>query len=380
MPNNNQEFKHVVCDNKVYAVDNNPLYTTYNQVDVPNIDNLHPVWKGKKIPLSMWRTIMAFCKHSYDTIKSETLIYLFYDQDKPQPWSYWVPPQETAGMTVKSSPENPEYATQREQYPDTMFGTVHHHCSSSAFQSGTDEADETQREGLHFTIGNLNKDNDFDVHFRMTIGNCHSELDAHMYIEQSPDPFKKNANIPEQYKDHILDELHKINICTLTDANKAIDFTSQMANVTEKVYTPKYTGKKGLAWDTGTQYDLPGTSYYDKKNIISTGDIADDFINAVFMDYEYEEILIDYLTYKSDSSNLFKVTNGTVTDTQAANLLTEMFEDNAYKYEATFIKAKTTIKTFLQEQKSSGLDFTSKDLIHGLATYEEGVSIQHMVT
>ena len=43
-------------------------------------------------------------------------------------------------MTVKSNPEHSEFEAQRAQCPDIMFGTVHHHCSSSAFQSGTDEA------------------------------------------------------------------------------------------------------------------------------------------------------------------------------------------------------------------------------------------------
>ena len=74
-----------------------------------------------------------------------------------------------------------------------MFGTVHHHCSTSAFQSGTDEADETNREGFHFTIGNLDKE-DIDIHFRWCLDNqCH-ELDnlSIAIIDSAESPFKKD--------------------------------------------------------------------------------------------------------------------------------------------------------------------------------------------
>ena len=34
--------------------------------------------------------------------------------------------QKKIGMTVKSDPEHINFQAQRTQYPDTMFGTVHH--------------------------------------------------------------------------------------------------------------------------------------------------------------------------------------------------------------------------------------------------------------
>ena len=40
----------------------------------------------------------------------------------------------------------------------TYLGTAHHHCTAGAFQSGTDEANEKNQDGFHYTIGNLDKE------------------------------------------------------------------------------------------------------------------------------------------------------------------------------------------------------------------------------
>jgi hypothetical protein len=362
--------KYVVNDNKVYQVNDNKLFTTYDEVEIPEQD-VTPVWKGAKIPLIMWHNIVKFCKHSYDELKSETLIYLFYDETAEEPWSWWVPPQTTAGMTVKSDPDHPDYATQRAQYPDTMFGTVHHHCSTSAFQSGTDEADETQREGLHFTVGNLNKDNDFDVHFRMTIGNNHCEIDAHTYIEMEVDPFKRNTRIPKVTRDHIRTELHKVDI-TRIDTKYMPDFTSEMANVS-KSYTVS-AGKKQPA--LGSWYDEPYYYKSSKKNAdenLTSLDIAEDFVQAVLLDTDYEKLLTNYYSYRGDTQRIQLLAKGVIYDAQIAEDLHESFTDMDYaRIKPQCVQeANAKVQEFLQEQKGIGLDFSEADLIYGLSQYNE---------
>jgi hypothetical protein len=366
--------QYVVNDNKVYQVNDSDLFTTFNAVDVPE-HSVDPIWKGAKIPLTMWQDIVGFCKHSYDALKSETLIYLFYDETSKTPWSWWVPPQITAGMTVKSNPDDPEYAIQRAQYPDTMFGTVHHHCSTSAFQSGTDEADETQREGLHFTVGNLNQDCDFDVHFRMTIGDMHSELDADMYIERGPDPFKRNAAISEEVKEEILQDLHEKAIQQPAPPllNK---YNVEMQNVSKASYAKKQPV-------LGSWYDEP-YYYTSKKNEdtqnIDGKDIADDFVNAVFLDPDYEKILTDYYTARTDKNKLSLLTAGAIFDADIAEDLSEMF--GSYEYQRLhpnlYQYAEDQVSKFLAEQKSNGLDFTQNDLIYELNNYENGKGLQPM--
>lgn len=361
--------KYVVNDNKVYQVNDNKLFTTYNEVEVPE-QEVTPIWKGAKIPLTMWQTIVKFCKHSYDELKSETLIYLFYDETAEQPWSWWVPPQTTAGMTVKSDPDHVDYAEQRAQYPDTMFGTVHHHCGTSAFQSGTDEADETQREGLHFTVGNLNKDHDFDVHFRMTIGNNHAEIDAHTYIEMDENPFKRNARVPKATQNHVRTELHKYAI--KQPLSKDIDFTSEMANVSKS-----YTVSAGKKQPTlGNWYDEPYYYKSSKKNAdedLTSLDIAEDFVQAVLLDTDYEKILTNYYSYRGDTQRIQLLAKGVIFDAQIAEDLHESFTDMDYARISPQCvhEANERVKGFLQEQKAIGLDFSEADLIYGLSQYNE---------
>jgi hypothetical protein len=61
-------------------------------------------------------------------------------------------------MTAKELSDNEDYAnqlnTQMAGGSWIKFGTVHHHCSAGAFQSGTDSADETEM-GIHITLGNI---------------------------------------------------------------------------------------------------------------------------------------------------------------------------------------------------------------------------------
>tara|TARA_B100001093_G_scaffold520077_1_gene612517 strand:+ start:2030 stop:3184 length:1155 start_codon:yes stop_codon:yes gene_type:complete len=373
--------KYIVNNNKVYEVNDQALFTTFKELTVPEHDVV-PIWKGKKIPLSMWKTIVKFCKHSYDELKSETLIYLFYDETKNQPWSYWVPPQITNGMTVRSNPNHPAWKEQRAQYPDTMFGTVHHHCSTSAFQSGTDEADETKREGLHFTIGKLDSDTDVDVHFRMTIGQMHSEIDAHLYIEMNTDPFKRNCYVPKEQQLSIREQLHKLDIRTIL--NKDIDFTNEMTNVEKPTVVPVTQSKFDESWHLG-RYD---DSYYSsKKNEHANSncdvqiigeDFVEEFIQTVFFDPDYEEILIDYYSNRNNSNKLLDYQAGNVYDTDLAKELYKALTDEQYKEEFPFNAQKNDllVKQFLESQRSYGLDFTQNDLIYGLNNYEDREGFQ----
>lgn len=76
-------------------------------------------------------------------------------------------------------PETPEKARERftfwqsEPSDDWLyFGTVHHHCSASAFQSSTDEQNEWNQDGLHLTVGRMDAEQ-HDLHARLYLGgNC----------------------------------------------------------------------------------------------------------------------------------------------------------------------------------------------------------------
>lgn len=126
-------------------------------------------WLGPKIPQEVWYAITSFFKWTYDTTKSESQVRL-YVSPSLRTWKAWAFPQEAkTGMSAREVPN--EAAQQQRQElglnpPDWYyFGTVHHHCSMGAFQSGTDEENEKNQDGLHITVGSMDKAQ-YDIHAR----------------------------------------------------------------------------------------------------------------------------------------------------------------------------------------------------------------------
>lgn len=125
-------------------------------------------YTGPRISPEVWHQVISFFKWTYDTTKSESQVRLFLDT-KENKWLAWAFPQEAkTGMTAKEIAGELHNA-QRASLPNaehlTLFGTVHHHCSASAFQSGTDEDNEKNQSGIHITVGSMDKPH-HDLHCR----------------------------------------------------------------------------------------------------------------------------------------------------------------------------------------------------------------------
>lgn len=73
-------------------------------------------------------------------------------------------------MTTTELPNHPKFEEQRKLFGTDWlyFGTIHHHCETSAFASGTDKENETGIDGIHITIGKLDEEV-LDAHCRITI-------------------------------------------------------------------------------------------------------------------------------------------------------------------------------------------------------------------
>jgi len=123
------------------------------------------IWKGTKMPWGVWCKSISFMKYSYEKVKSETLISYLYNPTKKE-WAVFPFEQITSGMTVKYNYTNPEFKKQKAQFPGYLeMGTLHNHCCSKAFQSGTDKSDEEGKDGIHLTVGELD-DKWPDIHIR----------------------------------------------------------------------------------------------------------------------------------------------------------------------------------------------------------------------
>jgi hypothetical protein len=138
-------------------------------------------YTGPKFSAQMWHQALSFFRWTHKEMDSESQVRL-YVNTKLGRWGAWAFPQEArTGMSAReiATPETPEQAMARfaswESEPSgdwLYFATVHHHCSASAFQSGTDEANERNQDGLHLTVGRMDAER-HDLHARFYLnGNC----------------------------------------------------------------------------------------------------------------------------------------------------------------------------------------------------------------
>jgi hypothetical protein len=124
---------------------------------------------GPKIPKEEWAKILSFFKWTYETWKSESQARLFVNV-KEGTWRAWVFPQESGtGMSAREIDGDEHRKQHHELFGDNLdwvlFGTVHHHCGCSAFQSGTDRSNEENQDGLHITMGKMDE-KVHDIHAR----------------------------------------------------------------------------------------------------------------------------------------------------------------------------------------------------------------------
>ena len=135
-------------------------------IKITTIDKPSFKWTGKKIPFDLWSQVVSFLRWTQKEFKSEALVTFFYNT-KTETWAAWPFPQETNGMTVKSLPEHPLYKEDRGMFRKdwVQAGSIHHHCTTKAFASGTDQHDECNRDGVHITLGKM-EDTELDYHIR----------------------------------------------------------------------------------------------------------------------------------------------------------------------------------------------------------------------
>jgi hypothetical protein len=140
-------------------------------------------YQGPVIGPEVWNRVLAFFKWTHDTTQSESQVRLFVNPTQGR-WEAWAFPQEArTGMTSKEL-DTPNMKTQRAAFGDDQgwvyFSTVHHHCNMSAFQSGTDQANEIGIDGIHLTIGNLDSPR-YDIHARFYLGGCGFDPDLSLF-------------------------------------------------------------------------------------------------------------------------------------------------------------------------------------------------------
>ena len=178
-------------------------------------------YNGPKFSAQMWHQVMSFFRWTNKEMDSESQVRL-YVNIKLGRWGAWAFPQEArTGMSAReiATPETPEQAVERFASWDSepsgdwlYFCTVHHHCSASAFQSGTDEENERNQDGLHLTVGRMDAER-HDLHARFYLnGNCFTP-DLSLFWPVEPE-------LAEKVPATMLDELARFQMC----AKVVVDF------------------------------------------------------------------------------------------------------------------------------------------------------------
>jgi len=282
--------KTICYKNELYEPVENELFKGYRKLEVEE-DAPSIIWKGPLIPFDLWRELIAWCETTQEKFKSEALVFLYLD-DKT--WKIWYPPQITNGMTVKANPDHKDYRKQRKLLGDALqMGTLHHHCTTSAFQSGTDSNDEIDRDGLHFTIGNLDKDV-YDIHLRLCFGGSCYKAKPESFIELDPDL----AKVPAKYRMSI----HAQMLAEPTDKSQwTYDFSKELKNIEKPFYSPSlkkygnFGGHQDSFWAEGTHVPRSKGTKHSPVEILPTEEY-DTFIDMgygfahLFNDFDYKGI------------------------------------------------------------------------------------------
>ena len=145
-------------------------------------------YTGPKISPVAWQQVLSFFKWTYSTAHSESQVRLFVNAASRE-WMAWAFPQEArTGMSAREL-DTPDSKKQRADIPPewVYFGTVHHHCSSGAFQSGTDLANENNQDGLHITVGRMDSSTLHDMHARFYLRGLGFEPDMSLFWDVGDD-------------------------------------------------------------------------------------------------------------------------------------------------------------------------------------------------
>jgi PRTRC genetic system protein A len=149
-------MRYLVAKSGVYKEVCNPFYSA--RVKVPGIGHLEDVKEDlqlrvPRLPLALLRQVEAFFLAAYEQYRSEAVVLLLANAVNGE-WRVAVPRQEvqTGSLHVSYDPQSVEAPVGFE-----VFGTIHSHAAAGAFHSGTDDKDESCFDGLHITVGNIEK-------------------------------------------------------------------------------------------------------------------------------------------------------------------------------------------------------------------------------
>lgn len=175
-------MKYITSKGKIYKQTFDDWIESYEECNpFEEVENIPFKWKGGRISTELFTQINSFFQWTYNKWQAESQIRLFYNT-KTFKWAAIPFPQEiTKGSMTTKDQHSDEH---RAKFPEPWqyLGTAHHHCSTGAFQSGTDEENERNQDGFHYTIGKMNE-KILDYHGRFSWNGTLFSLNPFQLIE-----------------------------------------------------------------------------------------------------------------------------------------------------------------------------------------------------
>lgn len=171
---------------KYYLVTRNGIYfhketkVGSGLVKVDGIPWLEPVNMSMtlglpKITGDIVATALMFFRKVFQVHKAEAYVTLMYST-KLNKYRLWCPKQTVTGGSVNYDRTDQPSFEDRTVNDWQMVGTIHSHCDFSAFHSGTDTHDESTFDGIHITLGHVNRD-DFSMVASLAFNNQREQME-----------------------------------------------------------------------------------------------------------------------------------------------------------------------------------------------------------
>jgi hypothetical protein len=257
----------ITADKKLVAEqDFGGMYAGLLAFDPEPSGPLPPItYKGLKMPLSVWQRAVQFMLWTYDDYKGESQGRFVYAQAKG--WGFVVLPQnKRAGLStteILNHPSRQPIVSWMNRVGCDFLGTLHHHCSAGAFQSGTDKNDEMTQMGLHITLGNLNSST-MTIHMRFVLRGIQYEVKPEEWFDFPAELLTKHPSkdikFPEYFKRMVISGYP-------TTTTYAGGYTGSSHGGEGYTYQGSYHGSTGSGYQ-GSR-DWSGSSYTSLPNSIT---------------------------------------------------------------------------------------------------------------
>ena len=160
-------------------------------------------YKGPKITQALWWQILAFFRWTQEKWRSESQVRLFVNPITREWGAHALPQEADTGMAARELADHPRAHEHHTLYPNSAgwvyWGTVHHHCSAGAFQSSTDEQNERNQEGLHITMGFMDRKTAYDLHARFYIDGMKFDPDMTLFWQVTEEIVQKAADLKKYF-------------------------------------------------------------------------------------------------------------------------------------------------------------------------------------